>query len=445
MLLLAPIPAEVRDGFCDAGRGGVFRSEFFHEAAVAFVFLEELEAFGGAEDTLGVEFRIGGGDFRKLGDAFLHVALVHEGVPEEDAGFVVLGLAGEFFEVFVEFVDGEAVALELLGAVGFPEGGLAAVAAFGEFLEVFVHGLAGFLEFFRVGETHAAPIGGGIGSRVLWLGLEEFVECGDGFVVFLGLEEGEPAHEQGFGALFGIRVFRGDVFERGGGFFVAKARKECLGFHEQDFRNVWRVGEFFLELFRGGNGLRPVFECRPAADDVDGGLFGEFVRREVVEHLVHDKRGFAIALHLEVGHGEAEAEGSVEALGFLEISEFAFDILHEAGIDDPRERVGGGAFGGDEFLFQFGEAVFLMADKAFELPDTLEAEDGFAELAEFQPAVPELEDEHLEGNQLRDVRHVRVFLREDFHGAGVVAEFLEGEELEDDGSAAGFGREGAFQ
>ena len=188
--------------------------------------------------------------------------------------------------------------------------------------------------------------------------------------------------------------------------------------------------------------MGPVADGGPATDDVDGGLLGEFVRREFVEHFVHDEGGFAVALHLEVGHGEAEAKCGVEALDFFEVPEFAADILNEARVGDFRVGVGGGGFGGLELLLESCEAVFLVADEAVELPDALEAGDGFAELALFEESVAELQDECLERDELRDVRHVRVFLLDDLHGGVVVAEFFEGVELENDGAAARLGRQG---
>ena len=207
MLLLAPIPAEIRNGLGHAGGGRVFLVKFFHELAVALVFLKELEALGGAEDALGVKLLVGGGDFLEDGDAVLHVALVHEGVAEEDAGLVVFGLAGEFFEVGVEFVDGAAVALELLGAIGLPECGLAAVAPIGEFFEVGIHSFAGLVELLVVGKRHAPPVGGGVGARMFRLGGKEIFECRGGLHVFLGLQERKAPHEEGLGAEFRIRIF----------------------------------------------------------------------------------------------------------------------------------------------------------------------------------------------------------------------------------------------
>ena len=375
-LLLTVIPAQVGNGLGDSGRAGMFFCEILHEAAVFFGVLEELQGLGCSEDALFIEFRFGRGNPLKSLDPFRDKALVHESIAEQNTGLAVLGFAGKFFEVVVEFIDGCAVLLELLGAIGLAENGGAPVDALGIFFEVGIHEVAAFLKLLVERVGHPLPVGSAVGEVVLGMpsqkGLERCCRLG----IFLCLEEGKGIEKHCPWRVFGARKARGDFLKGRCGIFISQARLERLGLHEIDLWQERRFGKFAGEFLRGLDGFWPILQGAPAADHIDGCLFRHLVRRQILEHACHDQCRLAVAFHLEIGYRKPEAQGGVEILDLLKILGLALDLADHAGVEDFLVGILCGLCR-LEAVFQFCKTPALVLEQTLAGPHALQADDGF--------------------------------------------------------------------
>ena len=196
LALLAQCPADIEDGLGHARAAGIFFLEVLHEPEVAVVFLHELERLSGFENPLLVEPGIRLRDPFESGHAFLHLAFVHQGIAEQDAGFAALLMAGIGAHKRAEFLDAGLVVLELLGAIGFAERRVARVLAVRKFPQVVVHRVPGFFELLVERIPHAEPIGCRTGHFMRRIFLPELLECPDSLLVFSGEQKGESLHEK---------------------------------------------------------------------------------------------------------------------------------------------------------------------------------------------------------------------------------------------------------
>ena len=203
----------------------------------------------------------------------------------------------------------------------------------------------------------------------------------------------------------------------------------CL--HERDLRKEWGLGKFECEFLRGVDGLWPVSQGAPAADDIDGGLFGDLVGWKLLEHTLHDESCLAVAFHLEIGDCEAEAQGRVEVLDFLEIFRLALHFVYQTRVEDFLVGVVCGANCGEP-CSQFLQAQRLVLEQALARPDALQTDDGFSELSVLEPAIAKLKREGLKGDELGNVLHSGEFLVHHRHGGVVVAELQQRVELVND-------------